>query len=104
MKMNQQTAPSETILNPNHSTNSECNINDKILAKKYNSNINVPNTISSYNDDETSNCSKKLKIFVATNATTKPVALTGPSSSHSVQKAFTIAIVFESLSKTIDTI
>ena len=61
MKMTQQTAPSETILNPSHSTNSERNINDKILAKKYNGNINVPNTISSYNDDETSNCSKKLK-------------------------------------------
>ena len=61
MKMTQQTAPSATILNPSHSTNSECNINDKILAKKNNSNINVSNTISSYNDDETSNCSKKLK-------------------------------------------
>ena len=118
--MTNPTAPSERLLYPDLSSESERLINEKIEANnKFNNNINIKKGIRNYYETEINNYNKKLSRYknyinvaeltetvlssIATTATSTSVALTGIGLPYSIPTAFATATVCGSLSKTINT-
>ena len=117
--MSQPTAPSERLLYPDLSSESERLIDEKIQANNnFKNNINIVKDIRNY-ETETNNYNKKLSRYknyinvaeiteivlssIATTATSTSVALTGIGLPYSIPTAFATATVCGSLSKTINT-